>query len=426
MKRSPLLNPSSVMKRSLWSYCAVFLVVAGVGANAFAGTPIWVNIYQSMEQGNAGDLLTNTAMNATSYGSQGWVSTPGPMWVSNNYHVNLPNPINCGGTVYNGTGGSRSWMFNNNLQMSFVQVNLASGYTNMTLAFYYTTLTTLQQTVGYDTIDFTGGGSFSCLQTLGGPPVPLPPDVYPVIPGPLLRQHSSITTTSTGTGTFAYIVPGHTYWVNMKYDGAAGVVLLAVFDPANGYSQLANLAFCQSVYADQNPVTWFGRVDAHGNQSNETTQSYFDQIMLDYTNAAFPLLPSGYNDVTPPNAPPAVRDGAGYGFGTQEQTMAMSFDAVVGQLGPGVGRRERNQSLPVLHRHHCGRNERGELDHDPKPVGNNEDRVEPELGPEILFQREGHQRRGIYRRGDDFPRANLRTNGEHGPRRRARRSRWRE
>src|SRR5208282_6911729 len=97
-----------------------------------------------------GDLLTNAAMNATSYGNQGWVATPGPMWVSTNYHNDLPGPVNCGGTVYNGTGGSRSWMFNDNLQLGYVVCNQAA-YSNITVAFYYTTLSTLQKQVGYDT-----------------------------------------------------------------------------------------------------------------------------------------------------------------------------------------------------------------------------------------------------------------------------------
>ncbi|SPE60359.1 hypothetical protein SBV1_410059 [Verrucomicrobia bacterium] len=36
----------------------------------------------------------------------------------------------------------------------------------------------------------------------------------------------------------------------------------------------------------------FGRTAAHGNHPDATTQSYFANIIVDYTNAAFPLLPS--------------------------------------------------------------------------------------------------------------------------------------
>src|SRR5208282_1508836 len=117
-------------------------------------------------------------------------------------------------------------------------------------------------------------------------------------PGPLLRQYTGLGSGYVaGSTTYAFINPGHTYWVNMKYDGAAGQSVVAVFDPANNYAQVAALSICQSLYGDTEAgMSWFGRGDAHGNQSNETTQAYYDQIMFDYTNAAFPLLPSGYND----------------------------------------------------------------------------------------------------------------------------------
>ncbi len=325
MKRSPLLNPSSVMKRSFWSYCAVFLVVAAFGANAFAGTPIWVNVYQSMEQGNNGDLLTNAAMNATSYGTQGWVSTPGPMWVSTNYHTDLPNPINCGGTIYNGTGGSRSWMFNNNIEGCYVECNLAGGHNNITLACYYTTLST--NAGGYDVMVMQS----VWLQTLDWADVLLLPLVNPPLAGLNLRQETLLSNyQATGTVSSLWINPGHTYWVNMKYDGVAGVVLLAVFDPANNYAQVGGTAFSPVGYNNSPSTFYYGRQDEHGN-FNDPTQAYFDQIMYDYTNGAFPLLPSGSNDVTPPSAPPNVRDGLPCGLNASamamynmEQSMAMS------------------------------------------------------------------------------------------------------
>ena len=39
----------------------------------------------------------------------------------------------------------------------------------------------------------------------------------------------------------------------------------------------------------------FGRTAAHGNHPDATTQSYFDNIIVDFTNGAFPLLTSPGN-----------------------------------------------------------------------------------------------------------------------------------
>jgi hypothetical protein len=156
-----------------------------------------------MDQGNNGDLLTSATMNATSYGTQGWTSAPGPMWVSTNYHTDLPSPINCGGTVYNGTGGSRSWMFNNNNESCYVQCNLSTGHPNLTIAAYYTTLST--NCGGYDVMVF---GS-TWMQTLGWADVLQLPAVYPPLSGLNLRQETTTPNGVTGTTSSLWINPGH-------------------------------------------------------------------------------------------------------------------------------------------------------------------------------------------------------------------------
>ena len=170
-----------------------------------------------METGNVGDLLTTSMMNSSSHPSSGWTTSGGStFWVSTLYHRDLPGPVIVGGVTYNGTGGSRSWVFNNNNMMNYVQWSNGS-HTNMSVACYYTTFTTLSKQVGYDAINMWGG-SFSCLQTLGGST------------GPFLRQHSSLNFNSyvTATTTNAYITPGRTYWLSMKYDGSVAEVFFAV------------------------------------------------------------------------------------------------------------------------------------------------------------------------------------------------------
>ena len=130
-----------------------------------AVTPIAVDVYQDMESGNVGEVLTPTIMNASSHGASGWTAPRGTMWVSTAYHRDLPGPVICGGTTYNGTGGTRCWMFNDNNQLNFVR--LGSGFhKHMTVACYYTTGCTLTKQVGYDSIIMWGNSTFACMQTL--------------------------------------------------------------------------------------------------------------------------------------------------------------------------------------------------------------------------------------------------------------------
>ena len=125
MKRSPQFNLSSAMKKSLLSFSALFLVLSVFGGNAPATTPITVDIYQDCESGNAGDVLTASIMNASNHGIGGWSAPSGTMWVSTMYHRDLPGPVICGGATYNGTGGSRTWVYNNNNMFNFVSCDFS-------------------------------------------------------------------------------------------------------------------------------------------------------------------------------------------------------------------------------------------------------------------------------------------------------------
>ena len=212
MSRSPQVSLSSAMKRSFLTFSALFLVLSVFGGNAIATTPIVVDMYQDMESGNAGDVLTASVMNPSSHpNGSGWNTQGGTMWVSTLYHRDLPCPIICGGVTYNGTGGSRSWVFNNNLLNNCVRLGLAD-HKEVTMACYYTTLTTIvTQQVGYDTLIMWGNSTFACMQTLGGP---------------VVRPHSKTDDgISTGSPSSIPLSIGKTYWVNMKYDGSVEIVV---------------------------------------------------------------------------------------------------------------------------------------------------------------------------------------------------------
>ncbi len=128
--------------------------------------------------------------------------------------------------------------------------------------------------------------------------------------GPYLFAHACLGGNS-GSTDFIKIKSGKTYWVNLHYDGVVGRCFIAAFDPDNGFAQVGTTVEAPAVIGSTCSAVQFGRCDAHGDDKHNDTQSYFSHILVDYTNGAFPLLPSGGNDTTPPGAPPVVRDGAG-------------------------------------------------------------------------------------------------------------------
>lgn len=263
--------------------------LAATASNLFAALP--VDILQDMESGGDGELLTPSIMGASSHGAGTTWSITGRMWVSTKHASALPGLVSAGGVTYAGTNAARSWMFNDNNQLNYVKCSLPGRYTRITVACFYTTGVTIPW-VQFDSINFleTTLGTWGVLQVETEDQG-----------GPYLRCHSaSAGSKTTYSPTHVKVAVGKPYWVNLCFDGGAGTVSGAVFDPANGFAQVGTTMVAQSTPGSQvYGSIRFGQTSAHGNHPDATTQSYFDKIIIDYTNGKFPLLPG-----KPPTAKP--------------------------------------------------------------------------------------------------------------------------
>ncbi len=309
-----------VTKSSSMSLLAACLVTLAFSADVFAATPLPVNIYQSMESGNTGDLLSSTIMDASSYGNQAWqwLGTNQAMWVSNNNVTDLPGPVSVSGTIYNGTGGTRSWMFNDNLEYNAVCCTFTNPLSNpgVTAACYFTPGLTHVIYHEDDTIRLVAndGIGWGVLETgING-------DGTLYFNSHSCDYHGITTRGPQITG----VVAGHTYWMNLHFD-IGGLCSAAVFDPSNGFAQVGSVSTCLSHPGSVIKEADFGRGDNVGND-NLTSQSYFDKILVNYTNGLFPLIP-GATDTTPPTAPPAVYDGTVTGVETSTTGSLVALSA---------------------------------------------------------------------------------------------------
>ena len=206
------------------------------------------------------------------------------MWVSTRNLADLPGPVTISHVTYTGTGGTRSWMFNDANQLNYVKCSLPGRYAKITVACFYATGVTIPW-VQFDSITFievterTWGVLQVETEDRGGP---------------YLRCHSaSAGSKTTYSPTHVRVTPGKLYWVNLHFDGDAGTVSGVVFDPVNGFVQVGTTMVAQSTTgAKVYGSIRFGQTSAHGNHPDATTQSYFDNIVVDYSRAVFPLLPS--------------------------------------------------------------------------------------------------------------------------------------
>ena len=283
-----LLRP--VMKQCFPGFRGVFVIVLAmtccggcVGSDAFATTP--VDIFQDMQNGKDGELLTPPLMNASSHGGGSTWSINGRMWVSTRHSSDLPGPVTVGGVTYHGAGGTRSWMFHDNNQLNYVKCTLPGRYSKITVACYYATGVTIPW-VQFDSINFLDAseGTWGVLQVETEDKG-----------GPYLRCHSaSAGSKTTYSPAHVKVTVGKPYWVNLHFDSNAGTVSGAAFDPANGFAQVGTTMVARSTAgAKVYGSIRFGRTAAHGNHPDAKSQSYFGNIIVDYSKAAFPLLPSG-------------------------------------------------------------------------------------------------------------------------------------
>ncbi len=302
------------------TFAGMFLAVLLFGSNVRAATPIAVDIYQDMESGHDGDVLTATIMNGSNHGGGTWRATRGSMWVSTAHHRNLPGPVVVGGVTYNGTGGSRTWMFNDRETNTYVSYVFSGSYPTITMACYYTPG---MRNVCYtfdDTFRLAGYPAWAVMQTQNQDGA-----------GPWFFAHASLAGNGYSRRGIKW-TRGNTYWINLHYDAFTGTCFVAAFDPDRGFAQWGPTVTAPAVLGSpMNGAADFGRADNHGNDPHNNGHSYVGQICIDYSNGTFPLLPSGGGDTTPPTAPPVVRDGAG-----ADQSIALSATQLSANWEPAV------------------------------------------------------------------------------------------
>jgi hypothetical protein len=299
------------------------LALSAFNSNVLAATP--VDLYQSMESGSNGNLLTPAIMNASSYsipsGTWSWTLL-GSMWVSTSYSHDLPGPVSVNGTVYNGTGSTKTWMCYCNNAGDFARGNRSSTFTNWTFGCYLTTTSNYPSNDNYyDMINIQANSGIGFVVAQLGKDQAT--GHYPSI-----RSHSK--TTSGGnyvstTGPWFPFNAGQTYWVNMKYDASAGQAIVRFYDPSNSFSLVGESS---SPNIPGESYGWrldLGRTDNHGNDPNDVGQAWYSQILLDTSaSPAWPLIPSAGTDTTPPSAPGTVRDGTGSDIAYTTSTTQLS------------------------------------------------------------------------------------------------------
>jgi hypothetical protein len=261
-------------------------------------TPIPIDGFITMNGSPIGTRVTPAVMNA---GTEGFV---GGNWTVNDSNVaisvgpnrfNLPMPIKVGNTVYPVGFATQSMQYDtfysfNDMQGNFPDNNFSkvtiSGFITFGIPNLLNQGASLSDLVRVD----LNAGAFSCFQLFNGT---APGDKYAV----------NIETDVSGTthSPFITVTPGASYWYSFKTDYGAGKATLNMYSLPNftlvgsvigGLKKGSNLSFVRIGNGEE------------AQSKDHTHFNYFEDTLIDWTNATFPLVPT----TTPgPSAPQGLR-----------------------------------------------------------------------------------------------------------------------
>ena len=245
---------------------SLFLILFIVSAKTHAATS--VDLLTDFESGTQGAAINVSYWSNVTHGtaSSGWyleVADTGDWKVDTNASFSFPGGFLCGGTNY--SGGTRGAKVTVN-DSFFWDINVpfpsnASG--GMHFMFDPPTNTL---NVGYDllTIGVSGGQSGTAQWNNAAPP--------------FIHAHNA------GTPPLAYVTPGVSYWLTWKFTSGLNFKC-RIYD--TNWNQVSNETTNTFGVGTMDVLT-IG-MNSHGTPG--TQRLYYDNIVMDWTTAVYPLLP---------------------------------------------------------------------------------------------------------------------------------------
>ena len=260
----------------------LFLVSLFVAVSSFAVT---VDVYQDMEAGSDGSTLTAALATTGSHGSGGsWSMVGSNLKVRTAGEKPLRSPVTvAGGTSYSDSGASRSWGWDDNVDLQYAAYTTPSAKSVLVVSAYLTVGPKPGKYEIYDAIQPGSGMTYAIVQ------------ISSQSAGVPTRLWIETWTGATTHSPTIDVVAGTTYWVSLKADGSAGRANLDVYEIVN-WTKIGSVSVGMTT-GTMNMVR-LGRTDTHGNSSATTT--YLDDVCINWTDTTFPFLPAASGPATAP------------------------------------------------------------------------------------------------------------------------------
>jgi len=258
--------------------------VVGISGPVSAATP--VDVFIPMNTGSAGNTISAATMAAGTIPSgSSWIEpyTTGAMSLAA-HRNSLPGPISVGGTTYSPSTSSQSIAYNNVVTHDTLQIAIPTGHQKITVAGFVTIgpvggSSNNNQLYDYWVIGGTSGINYATMSI----------DIGLGSLGEL-DINSETHPGSTEHSAPIQVVSGNTYWANLHVDFVAGQSTVALYNPTT-LALVGQVTGVMTASGEDAVDLQIGNQE-YGQQSGQTT--YFENILIDYTNAVFPLVPTGW------------------------------------------------------------------------------------------------------------------------------------
>lgn len=253
---------------------------------AVAGGAVDVDVYIDASRGVPGLLVADT-LDSMSHGSYtGQINNSA--WISTTKVTKIPGLINLNGTLLQPDSvhsiAIRNQNESNNVELWYGSSEASPwppNHDSISIGFAFNTTALTPAYSGQ--IDLVVGScypsGFYVWQVS-----------YEQATKPTMRCHGDTNGTTTFSPSDIDIDTSHWYWVTGKY--RKGMIFLSVFDMQNNYAQIDTMVTCTTTINPARSRIRFGRCTAgHGGLTLNPDSMYFQSLMIDYTDATFPLLP---------------------------------------------------------------------------------------------------------------------------------------
>jgi hypothetical protein len=226
---------------------------------------VTADVLINFESGSNGNAITTTNLAAGGTWSLD-PSTSAACTISTDAESKFPGTITAGGTGYTDSESTRGFKFTCNIEYGYAEYGFSDTHSSVSVGFYFYGGIPAEDTTPYNVFNLGAPGQEAC--------------------APQWNDNTFGLETFAGGSSTISVDSNTWYWITLKYV-QAGTGLLNIYN-ASTWALVGSASHSLLNYPAS--VVQIGQV--HSEEGDAGSYYYIDDVMIDWTNATFPLLPN--------------------------------------------------------------------------------------------------------------------------------------